>query len=93
MSFIQRRVRIFGRVQGVGFRAATAIQASHFTGLKGYVMNLEEGSVEAVFMGDEKSVLEMTAWCQKGPTLARVDRLEVKEEPTDSSLTAFKIKN
>lgn len=72
---------IYGRVQGVWFRAHTKEMADKL-GIKGWVRNLPDGSVEAVFEGDEKSIEEMIRWCHHGPPLARVDRVEIKyEEP------------
>lgn len=72
---------IYGRVQGVWFRAHTKEMADKL-GIKGWVRNLPDGSVEAVFEGDEKSIEEMIRWCHHGPPLARVDRAEIKyEEP------------
>ncbi len=74
-------VRIYGRVQGVWFRAHTKEMAEKL-GIKGWVRNMPDGSVEAVFEGDEKSLKEMIKWCQRGPPLARVTRVEVRyEEP------------
>lgn len=74
-------VIIYGRVQGVWFRAHTKEIADKL-GIKGWVRNLPDGSVEAVFEGNEKSIEEMIKWCHQGPPLARVDRVEINyEEP------------
>ena len=80
---IQRHVFVTGRVQGVFFRATTEREASQFPDLRGYVRNLEDGRVEAVFVGAEESVLAMVKWCRKGPPMARVDHLQVLEESVD----------
>jgi acylphosphatase len=89
---MQRRVFVSGVVQGVGFRASTLRVASRFPDLKGFVRNLSDGRVEAVFSGEDTSVLEMVAWCKRGPSSARVSSLEVKEETVDSSLPEFSVK-
>jgi acylphosphatase len=88
---IQRRVIISGEVQGVGFRASTLREAQAFPKVKGYVKNLPDGRVEAVFAGPEKEVLTLTAWCKKGPRLARVSQLEVKEEAYQTDWDEFQI--
>ena len=65
------RVVVSGRVQGVWFRAWTTEKAQAL-GLDGWVRNRRDGSVEAVFSGEEAAVDEMVAACGKGPPLARV---------------------
>ena len=65
------RVIVSGRVQGVWFRAWTTEKAQGL-GLDGWVSNRGDGSVEAVFSGDEAAVDDMVAACGKGPPLARV---------------------
>jgi acylphosphatase len=69
-------VRIHGRVQGVGFRYATLARARSL-GLAGWVRNVNDGSVEAVFEGDDERVASMVEWCERGPGGARVDRCDV----------------
>ena len=74
-------VRIYGKVQGVWFRANTKEMADKL-GIKGWVRNVPDGSVEAVFEGDDEAVEEIIKWCHHGPPLARVDKVEVSyEEP------------
>ena len=76
------RVRISGRVQGVFFRAEARSRAESL-GLAGWARNAADGSVEAVFEGDEARVRSMVDWCRRGPSGARVDDVEVEtEEPT-----------
>jgi acylphosphatase len=72
MSGAIRRVMIRGRVQGVGYRAWVDHEARRL-GLQGWVRNRRDGSVEALFDGDEAVVAEMIASCRKGPPSARVD--------------------
>ncbi len=83
-------VKIYGRVQGVWFRASTKEMADKL-GIKGWVRNMPDGTVEAVFEGDDKSVEKIIEWCHRGPPLARVDRVEVEyEEPQGE--TGFRIR-
>lgn len=69
------RVLIHGRVQGVGYRAWTVATASSF-GLKGWVRNRRDGTVEAVFSGEEEVILRMIDRCKDGPQMAMVDKIE-----------------
>jgi acylphosphatase len=79
-------VRIRGRVQGVFFRAEARARAESL-GLAGWITNAQDGSVEAVFEGDEERVDSMVAWCRRGPSGARVDDVEVEaEEPTGEAV-------
>jgi acylphosphatase len=74
-------VYISGRVQGVFFRATAAREAAPL-GLHGWVRNLPDGRVEAVFQGSRAGVDRMIEWCREGPPAARVDAVEVTwEEP------------
>ena len=73
---IARRVVIAGRVQGVGFRAWTADEASARS-LTGWVRNLRDGRVEALLCGAEPAVEDMIARCRKGPRLAEVREVSV----------------
>ncbi len=66
------RFRIFGKVQGVWFRAATREQA-RVLDLRGIVRNLGDGSVEVVAIGNDAALHVLELWLQSGPPLARVD--------------------
>ncbi|MDR3608717.1 MAG: acylphosphatase [Oligoflexia bacterium] len=90
---IQRRVFVSGRVQGVGYRASTVREASRHPGLSGYVRNLPDGRVEAVFAGDASQVEAMVNWCRRGPRTAQVTELQVIEEPVDPALASFQIRD
>jgi acylphosphatase len=81
---IRRRVWVSGRVQGVAFRAAARRQA-RAAGVGGWVRNLADGRVEAVFEGAPGAVDSMLAWCREGPSHARVERVEVREEPPEGA--------
>jgi acylphosphatase len=75
---VTRHLRISGRVQGVGYRAALAAAAAS-RGIAGWVRNRRDGSVEAVVQGDPGAVEEILAWARRGPPAARV--AELREEP------------
>jgi acylphosphatase len=70
-----RHVTIRGRVQGVGFRYWTRRTATA-RDLEGWVRNRRDGSVEAVFAGDEDAVADMINLCRRGPDAARVEKVE-----------------
>lgn len=74
-------VFISGRVQGVFFRAGTREEAERQS-VDGWVKNLSDGRVEAVFEGDPASVEALVEWCHEGSSRAKVDDVEVTyEEP------------
>ena len=83
-------VWIAGRVQGVFFRAHTADRARQ-RGVVGFVRNLPDGRVEAVFEGDAPAVEEMVAWCHQGPPRARVERVKVQWEEPRGEFAEFQI--
>jgi acylphosphatase len=68
---------IHGRVQGVGFRSWTRKNAQK-RGLTGWVKNTAEGTVEAMFCGEETAVEQMLKECARGPLAAKVTKLERK---------------
>ncbi|SMC22381.1 acylphosphatase [Desulfacinum hydrothermale DSM 13146] len=90
----KKRVHVWisGRVQGVFFRAYTKDAALQF-GVNGWVRNLPDGRVEAVFEGDEEAVDGVVQWCHKGSPLSRVDHVEVVEEPYQNEFTHFDIRH
>ena len=70
--FVERwRWIIQGQVQGVGFRASCSRRALGM-GLKGWVRNLQDGSVEVQAEGPPIALAELRAWCEKGPLGAQV---------------------
>ena len=77
---LQARLAITGRVQGVGYRD-WAMATAQRLGLSGWVRNRADGSVEALVVGDDDAVGRMIEACRHGPTLARVDAVDV--EPVD----------
>jgi len=77
-----RHVMFSGRVQGVGFRAHVEDAAAR-TVVGGWVRNRRDGTVEAIFAGDAKSVEGTIAACRKGSYAARVDGIEVRDGGED----------
>jgi acylphosphatase len=69
------QVRIEGRVQGVGYRVFVEMNAGEL-GLEGWVRNRRDGSVEAVFQGEEEAVEEMLRRCRQGPPASAVTGVE-----------------
>ncbi len=75
-----RRAVVQGRVQGVGFRFF-AERAARELGVRGWVRNLPDGSVEAVAEGDDEALATFIERLQRGPLSSRVDRVDVAEAP------------
>lgn len=71
---------ILGKVQGVFYRA-TAKKTAISLGLKGWVKNTPEGSVEAMVYGEDAAVELFTSWCKKGPDNAVVEEVIITEMP------------
>ena len=69
------RLRITGRVQGVGFRDALCREAEGL-GVTGWVRNLADGGVEALAQGDAEALAALLDWARRGPPAARVERVE-----------------
>jgi acylphosphatase len=76
---IRRRVLVSGTVQGVFYRDTCQTVAQQL-GVTGWVRNLPDLRVEAVFEGRPEAVTELVAWCHEGPRRARVSSVEVIEE-------------
>lgn len=83
------RVRVNGRVQGVFFRRNTEKTARKL-GLTGWVRNVDD-SVEVIAEGDEEKLLELIAWCRKGPMIAKVESIEVEDEKYTGEFSDFTI--
>ncbi|HZT67968.1 MAG TPA: acylphosphatase [Acidimicrobiales bacterium] len=73
------KVTVRGTVQGVGFRETCRHQADR-QGVAGWVRNLSDGAVEAVFEGAADAVSAMVEWCRHGPPWAEVTDVELVEE-------------
>lgn len=73
---------ISGKVQGVGFRAATRRMAERL-GTEGWVRNLDDGRVEAVLEGDREAVEQLISWCRRGAPPALVEDVTVEYGPPE----------
>jgi acylphosphatase len=87
---VRYRVLISGRVQGVFFRD-TCRRLAERNGVAGWVRNLPDGRVEAVFEGPDENVRRLVDWARTGPRLAMVDTVAVQPEPPEG-LAAFQIR-
>ena len=81
---------VSGRVQGVFFRD-TSRQRAEAAGVAGWVRNTPEGSVEAVFEGDEQAVEQLVEFCRRGPSRAEVAAVDVTEEEPEG-LSGFEVR-
>jgi acylphosphatase len=87
---VRRRVVVHGNVQGVFFRDSTEKEAGA-RGVAGWVRNRDDGTVEAVFEGDEDAVETMVSWCSTGPSRADVEDVEASEEEPEG-LDGFSVR-
>ena len=87
---VKARVHVFvsGKVQGVFFRQKTRQQAQSL-GIKGWVPNLPDGRVEAVFEGEEEAVKALVEYCNHGPSFARVENVNLSYENYSGEFTDF----
>jgi acylphosphatase len=85
------RVRVTGRVQGVGFRYAT-LQEARQRGLSGWVRNLADGRVEVLAQGPDAGVDELVGWLAVGPRVASVVNVEVAAVEPDDGLSTFSVR-
>ena len=91
MGNIRKRLLISGIVQGVFFRKTMAKKAREI-GVYGWVKNLEDGSIEVIVECSEEKVDELINWCYKGPLLAKVNNIDIKNEKYTGESREFKIK-
>jgi len=83
---IRKHVIVSGRVQGVWFRGSTQNKAERL-GVAGWVRNLSDGRVEAVFEGPVDLVDTAVIWCRSGPSFAAVDSVEVESQEPEGLAT------
>lgn len=86
----RRRVIVHGHVQGVFFRDSTRREAERRS-VAGWVRNRRDGAVEAVFEGQGGDVEAMVELCRRGPRGARVESVEVTDEPAEG-LSGFEVR-
>ncbi len=90
---LKKRAHVYvsGRVQGVFFRSTTREEAQK-RGITGWVKNLRDGRVEAVFEGEEEDVQEMVDFCHEGSRSARVNEVEVDWEEYKGDFSNFEVR-
>ena len=81
---VRRRVVVHGRVQGVFFRSSTQDEANR-AGVDGWVRNLPDGSVEAVFEGTAEAVEQLVDFCRRGPQWAEVTGVDVRDQALEGA--------
>ena len=91
MALARAKVIVSGRVQGVFFRASTQ-DAALEAGVNGWVRNLPDGRVEALFEGEREKVEAVIQWCQEGPQFSRVSDVEVIWDEYKGDLQDFIIR-
>jgi acylphosphatase len=87
---IRRRVVVHGYVQGVAFRYSVQRLAQQ-RGVSGWATNRRDGTVEAVFEGEQDAVERLVEFCRTGPSGAQVDRVDVTEEEPEA-LSGFTVR-
>lgn len=90
MGLKQVQLFVRGRVQGVFFRASTQREAKRL-GLTGWVKNRPDGSVEVLAEGEEDELKELIAWANRGPSAARVERVDVRWRGFSGDFFDFRI--
>lgn len=86
----QYQVIVFGRVQGVGFRAA-AVRMARSLHLKGWIENMPNGAVKTVFKGDPRKCTRFIKWCREGSGYSWVEGINI-EEMSPEPLGHFEIR-
>ncbi|MEW6378174.1 MAG: acylphosphatase [bacterium] len=87
---VRAHLFISGMVQGVFFRSSTKSEASRL-GVKGWVRNLSDGSVEVVAEGEKADVERLVAWCHRGPVGAHVRKVDIQWENYSGDYSSFSI--
>jgi acylphosphatase len=90
MALKQLQLVVRGRVQGTYFRASTQREAKRL-GVSGWVKNRADGSVEILAEGEEDAIRELYGWAQKGPSAARVDRVDTRWRSFTGDFADFRI--
>lgn len=91
MGEIRMHVLVSGRVQGVWFRDSTRREAGRL-GVRGWVANLPDGRVEAVFEGPEEVVIKIVDYVRTGPPNARVQSVEMERQSATGEFSSFEIR-
>lgn len=85
------RVVVYGRVQGVFFRDFTCREAKKLA-LCGWVRNCSDGTVECFLEGEKKDIERMLDWLGRGSPLAKVSRVDIREEMAEQGFADFEVK-
>lgn len=88
---VRAHVYVSGRVQGVFFRTEAQDEAARHD-VTGWVRNLPDGRVEAVFEGEKENVDKLVAFCRRGPQGAHVAKVEVSWESSTGEFKNFRIR-
>lgn len=86
----QALINITGKVQGVGYRLSALREAKEL-GLKGYVRNMPNGSVEILAQGEKEKILKFAQWCKEGPSAAEVTHIKINWSEYADRHNDFKI--
>ncbi len=87
---IRKYILISGKVQGVFFRSSAKKRADELH-ITGWIRNLDDGRVEAVFEGEQEKVEKMVEWCRKGSSYAIVNNIQVISEEYEGEFNDFSI--
>ena len=88
---VRAHVFVAGRVQGVFYRAETRYEARKHN-VNGWIRNLPDNRVEAVFEGEEEDVKQLVEFCKRGPPSARVSSIEVSWEAYSGGFASFEMR-
>lgn len=87
----QVEIKVYGRVQGIGFRASCRFFARKL-GLLGYVKNLEDGSVLIVAEGEKEDLEKLIRWAKEEPFLAKVEKIDIRFKEPEEIFEDFEIR-
>lgn len=85
------KIKVFGEVQGVFFRYSTKEKANQLE-LKGWVRNVEDGTVEIMAEGEEEKLKKFIDWCYIGPPAAKVEKMEIEWQEAEGEFEIFEIR-
>ncbi len=88
---MKTKINVYGKVQGVFFRYNTK-KAAEKLGIKGWVRNIKDGSVEIIAEGEKEKIKEFTEWIKKSPGSSVVKKIDIKEEKTKEKFSGFSIR-
>lgn len=89
---IRVQLKIYGKVQGVYFRAHTIQKAEALGGISGFVCNDADGTVTVVAEGPENKINDLIDWCRSGPSTSEVEKVEVEPQEYSGEFDGFDIR-